>query len=61
MTVPYSKDPLICSECGAVAYLKTFIEHMPDGSIWRRGDCLVCTKCFKQFPVDDSFDVRISK
>ena len=22
MTVPYSKDPLICSECGAVAYLK---------------------------------------
>lgn len=60
MTVPYSKDPLICSECGGIAYLKTFVERMPDGTVYRRGDCLVCTSCGKQFPVDDSFDVRIS-
>lgn len=55
----YSKDLLICSECGGIAYLDTFIEHMPDGSTWRRGNCLICTKCFKHFVIDDSFDIRI--
>lgn len=60
MTDAYFEDPLYCSECGGIAYLQTFIDKLPDGSIWRRGDCLVCTKCFKQFPIDDSFDVRIS-
>ena len=30
----YSKDTLICSECGGVAYLATFIDHMPDEALY---------------------------
>ena len=60
MTDLYSKDPLYCSECGSVVYLKTFIDKMPDGSVWRRGDCLVCTNCGKRFPIDDSYDRKLN-
>lgn len=55
------KDKILCSHCGAPMAKKWFTEHeiingMRTGRRRQAVDYLYCPNCFRQEPVDDSFD-----